>query len=419
MSNSAAAVMDPVSERPDHVPDALVHDFDFVLDPGLARDPHARVRELVRTAPPIFWTPRQEGHWVLLGHAANFAAARDWEHFSSEMIPRQQAEALLAALPPGTPRIPQPVPQSIDPPRHTAYRAPLRQVFAPRSVLPLKDAIRAAADERVAAISGEGGCEFMSAVAEVLPVGIFLTLMGLPVERRIQYQDMLRAKLGGAGLSDIAGTTRKLMHIAAMMRDTIRERRDGPQPDIISRLWDSRIDGRPITIEEMEDYGVVLFLAGLDTVMNAMGYMACHLARNPDLQDELRAKPAAIGDAVEELLRLYGFVVLPRRVARDVVIQGVRMKAGERALLYLPAANLDPAAFPDPGVFDLEREDKAHIAFNAGPHRCVGSHLARIELQALCEALLSRLPRFRLAPDRPPTFRGGYTLAVASLHLEW
>ena len=95
------------------------------------------------------------------------------------------------------------------------------------------------------------------------------------------------------------------------------------------------------------------------------------------------------------------------------------MKADERAMLFLPAANLDPEEFPQPDRFDLEREKKVHIAFNAGPHRCLGSHLARLELEIMYEQWLARVPVFRLDPARPPTFHCGHVIGVDTLHLIW
>jgi cytochrome P450 len=172
-------------------------------------------------------------------------------------------------------------------------------------------------------------------------------------------------------------------------------------------------------MEDMENYGVVLFIAGLDTVMNGMGFGVRHLAQDQKLQAELRANPKMIPEAAEELLRRYTFTVPPRKVAKDIEFEGLQMKAGERVMLFLPAADLDPGEFAGSDRFDLQREKKAHIAFNAGPHRCLGSHLARVELQTLYEQMLARLPPFRLDPQRPPKFHGGHVIGVDTLWLAW
>jgi cytochrome P450 len=210
----------------------------------------------------------------------------------------------------------------------------------------------------------------------------------------------------------------KLWRITAIMRDTVLERRDNPQDDIISLLWRTQFDGIPITMDEMENYCVVMFIAGLDTVMNGMGHGVRHLAQDPALQETLRKDPQAIAVATEEILRRYTFTVPVRIIGKDMEFEGLPMRKGERAMLFLPAADLDSKEFPNSEVFDIQR-DKPHIAFNGGPHRCLGSHLARVELQVLYEQMLARLPLFRLDPNHPPTFHCGHVVGVDSLHLTW
>src|SRR5260221_9737226 len=125
------------------------------------------------------------------------------------------------------------------------------------------------------------------------------------------------------------------------MRGTFIERRDNPQDDLISRIWKTEIDGKPTTLDDLENYGVLLFIAGLDTVMNSMGFGIRHLALDISLQDRLRKNPGLIAEAVEELLRRYSIVIIVRKVGKDQVFHGVEMKKDERALLMLPGANLD------------------------------------------------------------------------------
>jgi cytochrome P450 len=404
--------------KPAHVPDSLVYDFDMFRDPAYVADPHKRILELVKNAPPVFWTPRNGGHWMLLSHSANFNAARDTESFSNEFIKRDEMAAMKAQLPPGMPHIPLPVPINLDPPEHGKYRAPLQRVFSPKSILAIKDSITALATELVDKVKDRGHCELMKEIAEPLPVRVFLKMLGLPLERQDEYRTIVSQHLSDPS-PDPRATIPKLQRIAASMRDTFLARRDNPQDDIISLLWKIEVDGKPTTLEDMENYGVLLFIAGLDTVMNGIGHAVRHLAQNPVLQDQLRANPKLIPEASEEMLRRYTFTVPPRAVARDMVFEGVQMKARERAMLFLPAADLDPKEFANSDTFDLTREKKPHIAFNAGPHRCLGSHLARVELQVLYEVMMARLPKFRLDPQHPPTFHCGHVIGVDSLHLRW
>lgn len=415
---SAAANVSPAVAKPAHVPDSLVYDFDMFRDPAYVADPHERILDLLKNAPPIFWTPRNGGHWMLMSHSANFNASRDTESFSSEFIPRAELAAMKARLPPGMPHIPLPVPINVDPPEHSKYRAPLQRVFSPKSILALKDSINALATELVDSVKGRGHCEFMKEIAEPMPVRVFLKMLGLPLDRQDEYREIVSQHLSDPS-SDARAMIPKLQRIAASMQDTFIARRDNPQDDIISMLWKIEIDGKPTTIEDMQNYGVLLFIAGLDTVMNGIGHGVRHLARNPDLQAQLRANPKMVPEATEELLRRYTFTVPPRIVAKDIEFEGVQMKARERAMLFLPAADLDSKEFANSDRYDLNRENKVHIAFNAGPHRCLGSHLARVELQVIYEVLMARLPTFRLDPQRPPTFHCGHVIGVDSLHLVW
>jgi cytochrome P450 len=411
------AKLSPAVSKPAHVPDSAVYDFDFFRDSAYLADPHKRILELVRTAPPVFWTPRNGGHWMFLSHAANFRASRDTESFTSQFVTEEQMKAFVAQLPPGTPRLPMAVPINLDPPEHTKYRAPLQKAFSPKTMLALKNSIRDLANELIDRVIDRGRCDFMVEIAEPLPVQVFLKLLGLPLERQAEYRAIVKDQLQSAE-PDAKKSMMNLLKVTASMRDTILERRDNPRDDLLSLLWKSEIDGRPTTMDDMENYAVLLFIAGLDTVMNGMGFGTRHLAQDPVLQRELRANPRRIPVATEELLRRYTFTVPVRSVRKDMVFDGLAMKGGERVMLFLPAADLDPKEFPDSDRLDIERE-KPHIAFNAGPHRCLGSHLARVELQTLYEQMLERLPEFRLDPNHPPKFHGGPVIGVDSLTLVW
>ena len=150
-----------------------------------------------------------------------------------------------------------------------------------------------------------------------------------------------------------------------------------------------------------------------------MGLGVRHLAMHPELQKQLRENLALVPEAGEELLRRYTFTVPPRFLLNDAEFEGVQMKKGEMALLFLPAADLDPTEFADPAAYNLARENKVHIAFGTGPHRCLGSHLARIELQVLYEEMLKGLPEFRLDPTKEVTFHGGHVIGPDEVHLVW
>jgi cytochrome P450 len=285
--------LSPLARQPEHVPDAAVYDFDMFLDPGLLQDPHERVRQILREAPPVFWTPRNHGHWVAMGHEAAFAVARDWERFSSEYAPRDVQEAMLRATPPGAPHIPRVRPISLDPPDHGKYRAALAAAFGPKAIKARTDEIRALAVRLIEAVADQGRCDFIAAVAEPLPVLVFLRMMGLPGERLAEFRVLVH-KLLAPGLLDPMESAMRMRSIADSLGDAIRARRDDPQDDLISLLWAVEIDGEPMSMEIMEDFCVLLFIAGLDTVINAIGHAVRHMAADPELQARLRAEPARI-----------------------------------------------------------------------------------------------------------------------------
>ena len=139
--------LSPLADQPPHVSDAAVHDFDLFLDPGLLSDPHERVNELLRDAPPVFWTPRNGGHWMVIGHSVNHEASRNTETISSEVTPPGMIEMIRPLLPADIKHIPLPTPINMDPPQHTIYRAPLQAAFSPRAMMARKEEIRVLANE--------------------------------------------------------------------------------------------------------------------------------------------------------------------------------------------------------------------------------------------------------------------------------
>ena len=415
----SASALTPAVPKPAHVANALVVDFDVHHDAGLLADPHERILELQRTAPPVFWSPRNGGGWVIQSHAANYEASRDTETFSSSFMTEAQRAAMMVSLPSGMPRIPSAVPINLDPPEHTKYRAPLQKVFSPKTIAALKGSIRELADELVGAVRADGGCEFMAAIAEPLPVKVFLKMLGLPLDRMGEYRMLVKEHMAAIDGSDRAGAIRRSLMIIDSMRDVMLERRANPKDDILSMLWRIEIDGQPTTLEDIENYAVLLFIAGLDTVMNGMGLAMRGLALDPALQAKLRAEPKVIPEASEEMLRRYSFTVPMRIVRRETELAGAKMMPGETCKIFLPGADLDAKEFPNPEAFDLNRENNVHIAFGVGPHRCLGSHLARVELQALYEAMLEGLPEFRLDPAHPPIFHGGHVIGIERMHFIW
>jgi len=413
------SALSPAVPKPAHVPDEAVCDFDFFLDPALLTDPHERIRDLLRRAPNgLFWTPRNNGHWAAIGHAAAFAVAREFDRFSSSPVSAEDMAKFQAMRPQGGRHVPRSIPITLDPPAHTKFRGPLQKVFSPKAALARQDEIRTLANSLIDAVIKQGHCDFMPSIAEPLPVQVFLKLMGLPLDRQAEFRRLVHEYLAPRGMGPEEQARRTCM-VADAMLDVIKARQHDLKDDIISLLWQTEIDGQPMTLELMQDYCVLLFVAGLDTVINGMGFGIRHLANNPDFQNKLRDNPKLIPEAAEELLRRYTFTIPMRRVAQDTELAGYQLKKNEWVVLYLPGADLDPREFPNPEKYDIERENKVHIAFGAGPHRCLGAHLARVELQVLYTQMLAKLPTFRLDADKAIKYHAGNVIAIDSLHIRW
>jgi cytochrome P450 len=395
--------------RPAHVDPDRVVDFDLFDDRRYAEAGglHAGIYRLAEERDRgIYWTPRNGGHWFLTDHELIFAAARDPELFSNAHM----------TLPPMPLELePRLIPLTLDPPAHSTYRLPLMRAFSPAMVAALEPGIRAHAIHLIEAIAGDGHCDFVRAIAEPLPVIIFMRLMGMDPARLPECRGWALDMTS----SDDDRRADSFVNVGRMMRELILARQAEPKDDLIGRLVASEIDGQPLAIDELVDYCLLLFIAGLDTVANSLTFGMDHLARHPALQARLRAEPERIPEAVEELLRRYGVVVVMRFITRDAIFGGVEIRAGERVMLLLPAGNLDPAVFAEPERFDLDRDANPHLGFNSGPHRCVGSHLARLELRLFYEEWFRRMPEVRRDPAVPVTTRGGLTLALNALPILW
>jgi cytochrome P450 len=405
------------SDIPLHINPGDVVDYDIYGDSRFRAtgDLHEGLFKLVEEeGRGIHWTPHNGGHWFINDHELLFQAARDPELFSNNK--EAAGQGTMVMIPPmeggGEPRF---GPQSMNPPRHGVYRMPLMKAFAPNEIKRMEAGIRALAADLIDSLAPLGRGEFLNAVAEPLPVTVFMKMMGMPLSRLAEFRSWM------SNMMSIENSRRAsaFANVNRAMGELIAARQAERADDLISRLLDSDIEGHPPTMEDMQDYCLLLFTAGLDTLVNAFTFGMYHLARHPELQDRVRDDRALIPALIEEVLRRYAVVMLPRVVGRDAEFGGAQLKKGERVLLMLPAGNLDPGTFPDPMKFDIDRENKAHMTFNSGPHRCVGSHLARLEMRVFYEEWFARMPNVRIDPDERPTYRPGLNLAICKLPLIW
>ncbi|HEY4332507.1 MAG TPA: cytochrome P450 [Ilumatobacteraceae bacterium] len=305
------------------------------------------------------------------------------------------------------------IPLQIDPPKHRDYRMILNPIFAPQRMAELEESITALARELIEAFAGETDVDYVAHFSLLFPSQVFLTMMGLP---RADLAHFLSLKDGFIRPESITGQPRNHEDSVALMRATataiyeyfepvIQARKDNPGTDLVTRLVETEVDGERLTHEEVLDTCFLLLVAGLDTVSASLDCMMLHLAQHPERRAELVADPALIPSAVEELLRWESPVMMVARVAlEDTEISGCPVQKGQHVLALLGAANTDPEDMPDADVVRWGRDVNRHIAFGAGIHRCLGSHLARLELDIALREWHARIPDYSLPDGFEPVF---------------
>jgi cytochrome P450 len=318
------------------------------------------------------------------------------------------------------------IPQQIDPPAQTRYRKLLDPHFSRRKMEALAPPIRAHANQLIDAFIDAGACEFDEAFAIPLPCTAFLHLLGLPLSDLglfLELKDgIIRPQKAQPDLPfDQAPAARAQSgrRIYDYFRDTLDERERRPREDLLTSLLTAEIEGERLSRNEILDICFLLLLAGLDTVTATLGCNMAYLAGNPEQRRRILADPGLIPAAVEELLRWETPVAaVPRLVKRDVTLSGVDIREGELVTLLIGAANVDAERFDDPARVDFDRARNIHTAFGAGPHRCLGSHLARMELRVAMEEWHRRIPDYAIAPGESPRYSPGIR-EVMYLPLVW
>jgi cytochrome P450 len=398
---------------PDHVPPEMVGSFNLFTSPGMPPTPNGdpqAAAAVVHDGPPIFYSPENtrdgRGTWVITRARDQRRVLQDAESFSSHR------SIFASALGESWPMIPL----EIDPPRHGAFRTLLNPLLSPKRVMALESAVRERASSLIDAIVARGtSCDLMAEFAFPFAVNIFLRFLGLPDDRLSEFVTWANDLLHGDNDKRPAAART----IVAFMDDLAALRRREPADDFMTFVVQAEIDGTPLTDLEVRGMGVLIFIAGLDTVASAIGFDLAYLARNPEDQDLLRREPDRIVLAAEELLRAYPTVQMIRVATRDMDFEGAPIRKGDYVSCATMIANRDPAEFPDPDRIDLAREDNRHTAFAYGPHRCLGSHLARREIVVALEEWLARVPQFRIKAGTAPIAYGGHVFGIEKLILDW
>jgi cytochrome P450 len=308
------------------------------------------------------------------------------------------------------------IPLELDPPDHAKFRAVMNGIFAPKKIAAMEEGVRDRAVRLIEGLKDKGDCEFMEAFGRPFPIAIFMQLMGLPEK---DFDKFVAWEHGLLHTTDFAERIAAGKAIYDYLRELIAERRQTPADDLTTFAIQAVVDGRPTTDDEVMGICYLLVVAGLDTVASALGLQFRHLAQNPADQAKLRADPSLIPGAIEEFLRRYATVTTSRFVLQDTAVGGVEMKVGDKVSCSTILASLDPDEFGSPMDVDIERSPNRHVAFSYGPHRCIGSHLARRELVIAMEEWLKRVPEFRVAGGVDVPVKPGGVWGVETLPLVW
>jgi cytochrome P450 len=312
------------------------------------------------------------------------------------------------------------IPEMLDAPEHTKWRQFLSPFFSPKRVSQMEVDVRARCAGLVDELAGKGKCDYVRDFSQRYPTSIFLDIMGVPMDNLEQFMrwedEILHTPLSEEGVQTAATAMDAVVN---MFKDVIADRRKHPGNDLVSESLTWRVDGSPIQVEDLLSMCLLMFMAGLDTVTQMLAYSTWHLATHPDDRRRIVEDPALIPSAIEEFLRYYAIVTPGRKVLQDVKFHGCPMGRGDMVYLPLAAATRDPDEFPRPDEVLIDRQENNHIAFGAGPHRCLGSHLARRELRIAIEEWHKRIPDYTLAPGAEVAEYIGMQIGMQSLPLCW
>lgn len=392
--------------QPAHVPDHLVFDFDIYADNRLTNDIQRSYAEALESAPDIFWTRHNGGHWIVKGYDAIGEVVRDPEHFSvREMqIPRVENPPFF-------------IPLSLDPPENLPYRQAMVPMFGPVAVKALEPRIREWAAKIIDGVVANGTCDFQVEVSKLFPVTVFMELMGMDLERLPEFRKLAEDFFDNQNNAEEMG--RLSGEIMGILMGLIAEKRANPDGKLMSHFIQVDVGNRVMADEEILAMSFVLFLGGMDTVTNLTGFAYQQLAQQPELQKRLADNPEAISSFVDEAVRMYGVINTPRLVVKDRTIGDARFKEGEMVLNILSVGSRDPSKFDDPHTINIDRKKAAHLTFSSGPHLCIGHFLGRTELRILTEEWFKRIPAFELVEGQVRHHRAGTVMALENLPLRW
>ncbi len=366
-----------------------------------------RLREQYR----YFWNTTAQGYWVLTRFNDIREAFQSPEVFGNHSIVPVDPDPQYRFLP-----------SYSDPPLHMKYRAPLNRWFAPKAVEGFRPRIRQIARDIISGFVSDGEVEFLDAFGDQFPAQSFATVMGLPQED-VAFFIACARRISGAvsSVGEKSDPVGAMNDIKAYFAEALADRRRAPRDpsiDFVTHLMGAHIDDRPLEDEEFLDICMTLTFGALDTTKSVIGWCFWHLATHPDDRRWVVDEPSIIPSAVEEMLRAYPIVSMARKLTQDIDFHGCPMKKDDMVLLSIQSATRDGDVFENPDEVHLDRTPNRHIAFGASEHRCLGSHLARAELQTALEEWHRQIPEYEIASGEEVLARGGQ-ISLLRLPLTW
>lgn len=393
-------------------------------DPAFYANPYG-VYHAIRETDRVMHTPLRGGSWFITGYS-EVAAGLKCEQFSNAragafmtMLPaevRDDFKQLAATLSRWA--------LFLDAPRHTYVRKLMARAFSQISQETHRLRIERIVQQLLDSAAERGEMDIIKDFAYPLPLMVIVDMLGVPMDRKSEFagwSDDIGTLLGGAipTLEHARKTQRSVVDLTELLRSILTERRKDPREDILTTLVQAEEDGDKLDEEEILAQCVLLLFAGHETTRNLIGNGLYALLENPDEMARLRSDPALLKTGIEEMLRYDSPIqMLSRLVKEDVEFAGRQIKKGQYAMLFIGAANRDPAEFTDPDRLDVGRREKAHLSFAPGPHLCIGAQIGRLEAQIAFGALLDRFKDIKLIGDKPKfgnnlVLRGLTSLPVA------
>lgn len=375
------------------------HHFDH-LDPTLGASLQPTLASMRRHC-PVAHSDRHGGFWVVTRYEDVLTVAQDWQTYTSEQglnIPQ-------------TPGVVRNLPVEVDPPRQRLYRKVINPHLTPAAIAPWEPAVRALAHRLLDGFAARGRCEFMAEFARPYPSLTFFELaIGAPPDE-LEHVAHLASRASTPKAPDARACW---LGLYEWIRSFLAARAAGsPRDDVVDAIL-----AAGVSLDEQIGLLQLLILGGLETTAGALGQMFERFARSPSLAATLHSDPSRIPAAVEELLRLDPpFIAVARTATRDTLLGGRAIAAGDKVLLSWASANRDEALFDDPDRFDGSRTRNPHLAFGLGPHRCAGSHLARMNLRIALTELLPRMDDIALEPGAEIPYHSTLTRSPLALPL--